>query len=438
MSEVQTPNPHLLTLPRSETDRDEVFVIVLVGDTGLNASRQRVRPNAAVRHGKRYGWPWTTKHVAPLIDGHLNFANIETVVTARNSLSPRNKLYNFRMHPNGLRHLVDTGFNLLSLANNHSADYGRRGILDTLKHADRLRSAGLRAHAGLGRDRAGAVAAKAFRIDGGRFAFAAMGIGAGAPGVARAGARKPGQVSIHDKRVFFDVVDGLAQSQADFRILSMHYGQEREVYPAEHQVRRWRDEVLVGRDIDLIVGHHTHVAQGVQMTNGKLIFYGLGNFLHLGTQDMSKFNACRDYGLLARVFVVRDATGAMTAQAVQVVPLTDMHLQPRPMTGKRARRRIDVLNFLVSKLDDEIAGSRGVRFAKQVDGSGLFCRPGAENMPGRAGTLCEGFVAPDELAPSTRSRLSRLCRSRRVAVGVKKRRFRKRARRKVRRKLSSF
>ncbi|MGI9405914.1 MAG: hypothetical protein ACR2O4_06045, partial [Hyphomicrobiaceae bacterium] len=81
--------------PRSEADGRDVFVIVLVGDTGLNASRQRVRPNRAVRHGKPYAWRWTTKHVAPLIDGHLNFANIETVVTARNSLSPRNKLYKF-------------------------------------------------------------------------------------------------------------------------------------------------------------------------------------------------------------------------------------------------------------------------------------------------------------------------------------------------------
>ncbi len=392
-----------------DAPKPELFVLVLVGDTGLNAHNQKVRPAKAIRHGRGYDWDWTTRKIAPLIDGHVNFANVETVVTDHNKHYPSPKSFNFRMHTNGARHLVDVGFNVFSLANNHSADYGRDGVRDTLKNAEILRTAGLRAYAGLGLDRASAIKSQTFSIGQARFGFAAMGIGARQPGPSRAGVNKPGQVNIYGKEDFNAVVDDLVEVSADFRILSMHFGAERNVRPLPGQVKKWRDDVQVGRGIDLIVGHHAHVVQGVQITDGKLIFYGLGNFLHMGMQDMSKFNACRDYGLLARVFVVRQPDGTMEAQAVQVVPLTDMHLQARAHPVKSAGRRIDILNMLAEELDDDLAGSRGVRFAKQVDGSGLYCRPSAAQGPGRLGKLCADFVPAPSLTITQRRRLRGMC-----------------------------
>ena len=68
--------------------------------------------------------------------------------------------------------------------------------------------------------------------------------------------------------------------------------------------------------IDLIVGHHAHVVRGVEMTpNGSLIFYGLGNFLHLGTANMTSSGICRDYGLLARVHLRRGGRTASSPSA---------------------------------------------------------------------------------------------------------------------------
>lgn len=413
----------------------ELFVLVLVGDTGLNAHNQKVRPAKAIRHGRGLAWDWTTRKIAPLIDGHVNFANIETVVTDHNKHYPSPKSFNFRMHANGARHLVDVGFNVFSLANNHSADYGRNGVRDTLKHSERLRSAGLRAYAGLGLDRDSAIESQTFSIGSARFGFAAMGIGARQPGPSRAGEGKPGQVNIYGKDDFNAVVDHLVDAPADFRILSLHFGAERNVRPLPGQVKKWRDEVQIGRNVDLIVGHHAHVVQGVQMTDGKLIFYGLGNFLHMGMQDMSKFNACRDYGLLARVFVVRQPDGTMEAQAVQVVPLTDMHVQARPHSVKSAGRRIDVLNMLAEELDDTGSGSQGVRFAKQPDGSGLFCRPGAGNGPGRLGALCTDYSPAPAFTKAARRRVRGLCSfSPRVASRKKSRTQRASKRKKRRRK----
>ena len=54
----------------------------------------------------------------------------------------------------------------------------------------------------------------------------------------------------------------------------------------------------------MVIGHHAHVVRGVEMHKGKVIFYGLGNFLIRGARDMrsqAKLRVVRDYGLLGRV-----------------------------------------------------------------------------------------------------------------------------------------
>ncbi|MEO0618031.1 MAG: CapA family protein [Pseudomonadota bacterium] len=414
------------------TPKPELFVIVLVGDTGLNAHAMPVNPTKARRHGRGYPWEFTTRGIKDLIDGHINFANIETVVTEDNRLRPGGKRFTFKMHPNGARHLVDIGFNVFSLANNHTADYGVGGIRDSIRHTEALRTSGLRAHAGLGLDRARAIQPDIFTVGRARFAFSAMGIGARQPGTARAGEKKPGQVNIYGERDYNSVVDALASAPADFRILSMHFGAERSVRPLPGQVRKWRDATQYDRDIDLIVGHHAHVVQGVQMNRGKLIFYGLGNFLHMGMQDMGKFNACRDYGLLARVFVVRQPNGSFETKAVQAVPLIDMHLNARPITGKRGHQRIEILNELARELDAPESGSRGVRFTPQSDGSGLFCTPDAANGPGRLAALCKGYTPPPEISAARKRRIRQMCASApRVAKARKTPRKRAQRKRKV-------
>ena len=93
------------------------------------------------------------------------------------------------------------------------------------------------------------------------------------------------------------------------------------------------DDATAG-GIDLVVGHHQHVVAGLETREGKLIVYGLGNFLHLGTQDMSKFDMCRDYGLIVRVHVAANEGEHFQVRAVEAIPITNMHSRPRRMTAR--------------------------------------------------------------------------------------------------------
>lgn len=388
------------TRPAARQEPDDAGItLVIVGDTGLNGSLQPVRPDAGLRHGTPHAWASLTRDIAAQINGDLNFANLETVVTDRNDLSAPDKAFNFRSHPAGVRHLVEAGFNLISTANNHSIDFGERGIRETLRHLDALEGAGLKAHAGIGIDREAAVRPRVVAVKGADLLFSAIGIGAGSY---RAAEGRPGQLLYAAPEDFAAVVARLSRAEGAYRILSAHYGDELQVMPAAADVRKLRDEAVRAGGIDLVIGHHAHVAAGVQEIEGRLVFYGLGNFLHLGMQDMAGFGLCRDYGLLARVHLARGEGGRYRARAIEAVALTGMHARTQRMPAQQAATRIHVLNHLASRLDDREAKALGVRFAPLPDGTGLYCTPGAADEGGRIGALCrdwrEPAAAPDALA----------------------------------------
>src|SRR5438552_7190799 len=135
---------------------DQTLTVVVAGDVGLNASNLPVDAKGVFKRAFQ-AWPDTTAAIAGDINGDLNFMNLETVITDRNDLTADTKgqsaPFNFRTHPAGLRQLVSAGFNVISLANNHSMDYGVAGLQETLRHVGALRDKGVLAASGIGMNR---------------------------------------------------------------------------------------------------------------------------------------------------------------------------------------------------------------------------------------------------------------------------------------------
>jgi poly-gamma-glutamate synthesis protein (capsule biosynthesis protein) len=367
--------------------------IVLVGDTGFNPNAAEVDP-AGVRKGREVTrFRDTLAATAPDIDGDLAFVNLETVVTDRNDIPTdgnRSKgSFHFRSHPAAAKALMDAGFNLFSLANNHSMDYGALGVEETLYHMAVAAAERAIAYAGIGSTFEEATRPGCLELDGVRVGFGAIGIITGDLPQHRAGPRKPGQASYRDRQDYEQVVDRLAALDADYRILSIHYGLEGRVVPDDRQLADWRGVAAETKGIDLIVGHHAHVAQGVELNGKSLIFYGLGNFMHPGTAEMTRFGVCRDYGLMAKVHLAREAAGWKVG-AVEAIPLTKTNERPERFAAAEGQTRIYALNHLAGELDDG-KSAKGVRFTPRADGSGLYCAPGAAGHGGKLAALCQGW-----------------------------------------------
>lgn len=372
------------------------MTITLGGDLGLGGSGQPVDPDGALRHGASTPWASLTAGIRPLLTGDLNFANLETVVTDRNTLSPVDKAFNFRSHPAGVRHLVDIGFNVFSTANNHAIDYGGAGLAETIRHLSALGVRGLRAWPGIGFGRQAAAEASDITIKGTRVRISAIGIGGGRYDTKVEGRTEQAtMLTYHSPTDYADTLDRLVEADGDYRILSVHYGAELQVRPSPADQQRMRDMAVIEGGVDLVVGHHAHVALGVQTIGGKLIFYGLGNLLHPGMQNMEGQGLCRDYGVFARVHLESDPLGKPRARAIEVIPLTDMHARAKPLAPDEAKARIGVLNHLARDLDHDESGATGVRFTPLPDGRGLYCFPGANEAAGAIGALCRDWQPPE-------------------------------------------
>jgi hypothetical protein len=399
---VQPSPPHASSLDR--------MTIVLAGDTGFNPTDAKVEAGGVRKGKKLVSFSDTLAGISSEVDGDLAFINLETVVTDRNELPPEGKgknAFHFRSHPAALKALIDAGFNLFSLANNHSYDYGPQGIEETLYHLAVANAQKAIAYAGIGSNFDEAIKPGCIDLDGTRIAFSAIGIMTGDQPQYRAGPDKPGQASYRDRPDFEATLDKLTAIPADYRILSIHYGLEGRVVPDERQLADWRGFAAGEKNIDLILGHHPHVAQGVELDGKSLIFYGLGNFLHPGTAEMSRFGLCRDYGLMAKVHLAK-LDGTWRPAAIEAIPLTNTQIKPERLAAAEATKRIYVLNHLAAGLDDA-KGAKGVRFTPQADGSGLYCADGAADLGGTLGTLCQGWQQAAEPDKPLASKIAAAC-----------------------------
>jgi poly-gamma-glutamate capsule biosynthesis protein CapA/YwtB (metallophosphatase superfamily) len=351
-----------------EAPPGRLFVLGFAGDLGFSGKDQPLSPAGAVRHGRVIPWEELVAGVAPLLGSDVTFANLETVITDRADLASVEKAFNFGASSAGLREAIKAGINVLAAANNHAADYGAAGIGETLRHLEAARADGLKAHAGLGKGDERYLS-EVFDLHGTSVGLAAVG-----KGINPAGPGGFGQPLYASPSDFERVSRSLGSTQADVRVLSVHYNQELSLLPASVDRKRIRSAVDSG-DATIVFGHHSHVASGVERRGDGLIFYGLGNFLHAGTQNMARYGKCRDFGLHARVYLWITPENKPVVRAIEVTPLRDMHEVTRPFPAEEAAIRIEIVNALSEKLSQD--GGEAVRFLPTGTGSGLACFPGS-------------------------------------------------------------
>lgn len=192
--------------------------------------------------------------------------------------------------PEHLAALKDAGFDMLSLAGNHMADCGAIGIADTIAGLDAL---GI-AHAGAGSDLA-ASRAPAFASCGDRrvalLSYNCVGpewgwAGTTNPGVAylplRAADGEPitprSAIPTIDEAAFDILRDDIAatRQEADVVLVAMHKGRVHTPAILEPYERPLA-HAAIEFGADAVVGHHAHIARGIEFHAGKPIFHGLGN-----------------------------------------------------------------------------------------------------------------------------------------------------------------
>ncbi len=249
-----------------ELERDAVIHLVAVGDVMLDRAL-----GEAVLAGD-VGYPFAQ------VEGALSTANM-TIGNLESALGdlgiPENKGYTFQAPKETVETLSLAGFDLLSLANNHAMDFGAEGLMQAIRLLDMY---GINA-VGAGADDDAAHRPVIFEINGVKLAFLAY---VDVPVEFRgfdtrtwiAGENYAGVAWAEPERIRTDVTDAL--SQADLVVVILHSGYENVVQPSPPQVAAAHAAIEGGAK--LVIGHHAHVLQPIELFRDGVIAYGLGNF----------------------------------------------------------------------------------------------------------------------------------------------------------------
>ncbi len=215
-----------------------------------------------------YDYPYSD--IKDLIDADINFANLETPLMDGNPV-PSGTM-SFRADLENASSLKKAGFNLLSLANNHTGNMGRTGFLETFRVLENENINFI----GAGINIEESYAGKIIDVSGLKIGFLAYTDDMFTHVSQKPGVDSPGSSSMQDSDLEKDI-ENIKNRGAEYIIISMHSGHE------YHDVPNWYQEAFAREAIDfgadLIIGHHPHVVQTVEKYNDKYIFYSLGNFI---------------------------------------------------------------------------------------------------------------------------------------------------------------
>lgn len=262
-----------------------------------------------------------------LKDADVTFGNLEGAIldkggTAKRCSNP-SVCYVFRSPESYVQHFANAGFDVLSIANNHSGDFGAAGRTRT---KEVLKEAGI-AYAGL----AGTDEYTIFERNGIKYGFCAF-------------APNRGTCSINNLPKAKEIVQKLA-AETDVVIVSFHGGAEgakhqrvpkqRETYYGENRgdVHEFA-HAMVDAGADIIFGHGPHVTRAVELYKDRFIAYSLGNFCTYG-----RFSLAGAAGIAPIVKLEIDGEGAFLGG--EVVPIYQQKTHgPKVDPQKRAINKL--------------------------------------------------------------------------------------------------
>ena len=239
--------------------------MVFVGDVMLADT-----PGKLIRTGKDPFRYFGTE----LRDADLTIGNLECVISAKGRAI--DKPYTFRAPKRALP-LLKKYFSAVSVANNHTGDFGKAAFADMLDTLDKHEIPFF----GGGRHLRDAHQPFIREIKGKRIGILAY--NGFFPRSFEASDKTPGSAWLDEDFVMHDIRHAKQQLGVDFLIVYPHWGWEYQKLASPRQ--REMARLMIDNGADAVVGGHPHVTQDIEVYKGKPVFYSLGNFVFDGFND---------------------------------------------------------------------------------------------------------------------------------------------------------
>ncbi len=315
-----------------EVSKERTVTISAIGDCTLGTDESFNTDTSFNAFDAVNGHAYFFQNVKEILENDdATFANLEGTFTTETTREA--KEYAFKGDPSYTEILKNGSVEVVTLANNHSSDYGEKSLSDTKQYLE---------EADIDYCIGDEIALR--DVNGIKTAF--IGIYVLNDGMAR-----ESQVR--------ETIEAAKAQGAQLIIMGFHWGSERETQPDETQQSLAHTAVDCGAD--LVVGHHPHVLQGIENYKGKYIVYSLGNFCFGGNSTPSDM----DTMIFRQTFSVGQ-DGVLPESKIEIIPCSISsasgynNYQPMMVQGAEAERIIDRVNEYSSVYGQSFTASSGL------------------------------------------------------------------------------
>lgn len=308
----QTPEPTESEAPPAPVYEPARVSFIGCGDNIIYYGNVREAAGKATS-GRKYGFAYSYEHVAPLISGaDVAFINQETLMCGDG--------YELSYYPHfnsprevGLD-LVDIGFDVVNIANNHMLDKTGDGLEKTIefwKEQPVLMIGGYDSEEDYNTPRF---------LESGGLKLGFLSYTAHTNGLTIGKSYSAWIPYLNEKYVSDEEIKAhiaAAREQSDVLIVSVHWGEEGSFTPSDEQ-RRYAS-LFADAGVDVIIGHHPHVIQPVEWLDGAdggktLCVYSLGNFMAEQAADYNMVGGMISFEL------VRSTDGTVSVESPLFIP----------------------------------------------------------------------------------------------------------------------
>lgn len=286
------------------------LTVSVVGDCTLGTDENFDYDTSLNAYYESYGSEYFLQNVKSIFSADdLTIANFEGTLT--DSEEREEKQFAFKAPAEFSSILSDGSIEAVTLANNHSHDYGEQGFADTLTALDQ------EGITHFGYDETAVIEVKGIKV---------------------------GLVGIYELKDHLERTEQLKQNIAKAKeegavitIVIFHWGNEKEEIPDSNQMTLGR--LAIDEGADLVCGHHPHVLQGIETYKGKNIVYSLGNFCFGGNSYPSDMDSM----IFQQTFTI-DKNGVSADNDTNIIPCSISsdydynNYQPTPAEGGEADR----------------------------------------------------------------------------------------------------
>lgn len=320
---VKKENNQLSNIETEETEPTFDIKLSFVGDCMLATYKDQMTSGSFNEYSKNNPPEYFLSKVKNIFeDDDFTTVNLENVFSDQKiSEIPKSgdRVFWFKSNTSNVKILTSSSVEGVSLANNHTNDYGKEGYNDTIMTVE---NAGLKY--GTNNEKVIYYEKEGFKI-----AVICSGLWG-----------EHGTTPIINK-----IKE--AEEKSDYQVVFYHGGTEGIHKPEEWKQRASRK--LIDNGADLVIGNHPHVLQPIEEYNGKTIVYSLGNFCYGGHRQPKNRTV-----IFQKTLTIDKKTMNVNLETDNIIPCyvytkNTNNYQPTPITNEEEKQR--VLDFMNQKID---------------------------------------------------------------------------------------